>query len=753
LLPRRVEARLDGREIEAIVAHELAHIRRGDLWVNWAQLLLRAVWWFHPVVWLVNRALRRVREDCCDDMLLACGIVSSEEYCDALVRAARELSAHRPVASALGCAETLHALGRRVVRLMDGQISRKAELSKASLMGTVVIALLVLPGLRSQEAPLANEHKPTPAPVAAAMVLPSHSVTTNQAPSFEELFAKVKWFREDHWAGDPELVASETAVREMGPRAIPFLIAKLKKPETESDTSVDQRRRAAWALGQFGPDGKEAIPALIEALQDQGDRVRVPDGHYVSAERVCTIAAIVLGNMGPAGREAIPALTASIDQRVGSALVALAKLAPESPYTLAVLTEAVQDDSHDSRSHDTIFAPEALRGLALVAEVQSEAVESIGLALRNPRLCAQAVRLLIANKRFSVAAAAVADRGWKEGSISDRSEVAAALSLTGRKSPELLAVMLQRLKEDEGGLSPEFVWGLGEYGPQAKPAIPALLKDCGRSENRQLENGRICALVRIESGDEEAGGLLEPHLLEAVHSSDWAVRSSALTALGEVRVNPKKGIPALLEALEDPSHPICSAALTGLAEYGAAAREAVPRIVALLEGNNTSIAAQAATALGRLGTNAVSAIPALIKVLDVPAFDLRLNTVAALGSFGPAARPAIPALEKLLQHSTSLVRENAAFSLWEIDGRTDVVPMLIQKLEGKTALESIETGISPQRRRSSILHKLGKIGPPAKAAVPLLEKMLENADPSLHNEIQQALERIERINPPGKPKA
>ncbi len=45
-------------DLDRVLAHELAHHRRGDLWVNAAQLALFAVWWFHPLYWLLHRSLR-----------------------------------------------------------------------------------------------------------------------------------------------------------------------------------------------------------------------------------------------------------------------------------------------------------------------------------------------------------------------------------------------------------------------------------------------------------------------------------------------------------------------------------------------------------------------------------------------------------------------------------------------------------------------------------------------------------------------
>lgn len=58
-------------QIEPILAHELMHVRRGDLWLSLLQVLARAMWWFHPLVWWVGRISSREAERCCDEAVIA----------------------------------------------------------------------------------------------------------------------------------------------------------------------------------------------------------------------------------------------------------------------------------------------------------------------------------------------------------------------------------------------------------------------------------------------------------------------------------------------------------------------------------------------------------------------------------------------------------------------------------------------------------------------------------------------------------
>ena len=74
LLPLGCMTGLSTVQIEAILAHELAHIRRHDYLVSLFQSVMEAVLFYHPAVWWVSKQIRREREHCCDDLAVAiCG--------------------------------------------------------------------------------------------------------------------------------------------------------------------------------------------------------------------------------------------------------------------------------------------------------------------------------------------------------------------------------------------------------------------------------------------------------------------------------------------------------------------------------------------------------------------------------------------------------------------------------------------------------------------------------------------------------
>ena len=135
LLPLAVVTNLAPAQVEAILAHELAHIRRRDYVVNLLQTFTEAVLFYHPGVWWVSARIREEREQCCDDLAVRiCG--EPMVYAAALV----ELASHRGQRNALAVAATDGALLSRVRRLLRVP----ADDEPRSTTGLLVLALAVV---------------------------------------------------------------------------------------------------------------------------------------------------------------------------------------------------------------------------------------------------------------------------------------------------------------------------------------------------------------------------------------------------------------------------------------------------------------------------------------------------------------------------------------------------------------------------------------------------------------------------------
>lgn len=144
LLPLSTAARLALHDVEVILAHELAHIRRHDHLVNLFQRMIEAFLFFHPAVWWLSRRIRAERENCCDDLVVSLG-VPPLSYATSLLHLAELSQAAAPGSLAVVGLYALRdpsQLRRRVARLLGADQQPPVRLVRAwPLAATLLLAV------------------------------------------------------------------------------------------------------------------------------------------------------------------------------------------------------------------------------------------------------------------------------------------------------------------------------------------------------------------------------------------------------------------------------------------------------------------------------------------------------------------------------------------------------------------------------------------------------------------------------------
>ncbi len=142
--------------------------------MNCAQALVQIVYWWHPLLWLANAHIRRVREEAVDDAVMLALRDDAEAYAPTLLEVAK-LAYHRPLASLglVGILESRSALRQRIDRLMDFHAPRRAGLTLVSLCGICIFSAVAVP---------MGEALPT-SPDASKNTLPTFSGITNKPAS------------------------------------------------------------------------------------------------------------------------------------------------------------------------------------------------------------------------------------------------------------------------------------------------------------------------------------------------------------------------------------------------------------------------------------------------------------------------------------------------------------------------------------------------------------------------------------------
>lgn len=570
-------------------------------------------------------------------------------------------------------------------------------------------------------------------------------------------------------------------------KAVPAIAALT---EALKDADVKVRCQAAAALEQLGPRAKAAVPALIDAMDEADSNIR--NRNYIDA----------LWNIGPA---AVPRLIEALtDKRANvraGAAVALGQLGREDPRCLPALIAARKDDAPVVRRW-VIWA------LGAIDPPSKEAVQALAEALQDQDLkvrghAASMLFSLATYRRSEGVALSVAIPGLLKAARSDdihiRCEALRTLGAIGPRDRAVFPTVIEGLGDKEPQVVAMAVFGVRSMGPDARAAVPALVKllqakdvkvDPDSLYPRQLA---IIALGEMGPAAKEA----VPVLIEVFRAdSDLGLRHEAVSAL--TRIGPaadaalpvllaeaKRGsmdhlqrgaeqyeeglvhglvsvggdkAPALLDEVwrarrqieRDRRPDLVARALESMRHLGEAGHVAIPGLVALVKNRDPETAPLAARVLGEIGPKAKAAIPALRGAVPSNQAELGLRALQALANIEPSNELLVPPLLDALQDDEQAEFHTAAiWALGQIGPKAEAaVPVLIRKLQRpadglpgrrprdfEPVPEHLLTGRGWRPldldHMSGDLHgcallALGRIGPGAKAAIPVLTRMMRD---------------------------
>src|SRR5438105_9482776 len=141
LLPAGISDRLTDTQLEAILTHELCHVRRRDNLGTAVHMLVEAIFWFHPLVWWMGTRLVDERERACDEEVLKRG-GDPQAYAEGILKVC-EFYLESPLYCAAGV--TSSNLKKRIEAIMTNRVARNLELGKKLLLAAVGVAVVVGP--------------------------------------------------------------------------------------------------------------------------------------------------------------------------------------------------------------------------------------------------------------------------------------------------------------------------------------------------------------------------------------------------------------------------------------------------------------------------------------------------------------------------------------------------------------------------------------------------------------------------------
>lgn len=144
IIPQWMLEEASPQELEHVILHELAHLRRRDDWTNLAQKLFKAVLFFHPAVWWMDRKLAIDRELACDDEVLA-QTGNPRQYAESLAHIAQKSFLRRQLELAQAALGRFLPLSTRVKRILDSDGKGNRTLWKPAV--PIVLAVGVVSGV------------------------------------------------------------------------------------------------------------------------------------------------------------------------------------------------------------------------------------------------------------------------------------------------------------------------------------------------------------------------------------------------------------------------------------------------------------------------------------------------------------------------------------------------------------------------------------------------------------------------------
>ncbi|HEX7448794.1 MAG TPA: HEAT repeat domain-containing protein [Pirellulales bacterium] len=490
--------------------------------------------------------------------------------------------------------------------------------------------------------------------------------------------------------------------------AVPALVKALG----DSDAAV--RGHAAYALGQIGDQGSAVVNGLVALATDRDALVRraairalrslrLPH-NVVIPKMVKTLksaapaeAAAILSTLAEAGREAVPFLVECLDDQDASywACLALAQIGPDAKAAVAKLASLEQREEPEVRLQALValgeIGPDARSALPVVVKaletdktvgVRYAAAYALGqIGGSDQQSRAALLTAMDGDDAFLQVVAAWAVAGAARGD-KPLQEKATKLILAGLKSdnvdlrraaarafaeinppPEVVApVLLKAIQDDDPSVIGNAVDALASLGPRIVPRVVN-----NGLNNKELRLYALRVLARIGPDAKEAA----PALIEALKDAEGEYRREVQFVLGLFGADSAAAVPELMKSLVSDDEHIRNSAIYALGKIGAAAKAAEHDLRQLLADDDDFVRFAATWALVRIDPSdpmlVAAAAPVLVKGLTDERPFVRVESATTLGELGSAAKSALPALKQATDDSDPAVSTAAKEAIEQIN--------------------------------------------------------------------------------------
>jgi beta-lactamase regulating signal transducer with metallopeptidase domain/HEAT repeat protein len=663
LVPAAVLAGLSASQLEAILAHELAHVRRHDYLVNLLQTVIETIFFYHPAVWWVSRQVRQAREECCDDIAVdACG--DRKDYVEALLGLAQMRDAAATVALA-ATGGSLLARARRL--LIDTEHEGTSPRLTASVIA-IAVAAIAMAGISSAatEPVMIGPASASSSPSASAGAASAAAAARGSSPSEEGAAISEKSQLQPQPPRPPQAVI-----------AAPDQAAPFATRRAWVEREAKQRRATQYWFGYSIRPVKGLHPMVYfdrqtMAMTSEGVKI---SGHFFS-DRLDGLRfpgqPLAVADADPAAIKILFLLDARGNAPRLSRIHASTMPLPFDADSRPIFWIGGADTASSLAMIDGFYA-------AVANDLKNDLISTVGIHDDSPTVVAWLERRV-------------------QGSDADEVRAEAAEEMAWHPIPASLAALERAARQDRASrVRQESAEALGELAmPEAAPVLIALAKSL---DDREARREAIEALgERPEMAARDALGAI------VSEDPDVDMQREAVETLGDFKDG--RGVPMLRETVQRHSNAeVRREAVETLVERAAPA-EALALLREVIQRDlDINVRREAVETIAEIKDTAARAI--LIEIARTHASeDLRAEAAESLADLKPPSAEIVEALKQIAMSDRALhVRGEAIEALADLpDGEgIDALKAIARDHTDhdtrKKALEALADSKHPKARK------------------------------------------------------
>ncbi len=287
--PEGISKHLEDAHLEAVLAHEVWHVRRRDNLAAALHMVVEALFWFHPLVWWLGARMVEERERACDEEVVELGS-ERQVYAESILKVC-EFCVGSPLACVSGV--TGADLKKRMVYIMTERIARKLDFGKKLLLSTAGVLALALPlvfGLVNAPKMRAQEQSPSASKVEFTIKSDAgdevHRVGMMYSPSgfkamnttLQALIQEAYGVQANQIAGGPDWLKTAQFNLEIGPQDDKSATSGMSIEQRLEQSKIRNQRLLQAALAErfklaLHPETRE-LPTYALVVGDEGSKLQ-----------------------------------------------------------------------------------------------------------------------------------------------------------------------------------------------------------------------------------------------------------------------------------------------------------------------------------------------------------------------------------------------------------------------------------------------------------------------------------------------